>query len=95
MAFVPRLRGNIITCSKGADGWIVCMCPVDRDVPAGSKPRGVVSWDVELCAPERELKLSPFWEIYHRVERMAGEIERDTCVAQICTGTTAVKRSSS
>lgn len=41
------------------------------------------------------MKFSPFWVIYHRVEWMAGEIERDGGVAQICTGATAVKRSSS
>ena len=43
MAFARRLRGNIIACSNGAEGWVVGVGAIDGDVPAGTKPCGVVS----------------------------------------------------
>ena len=45
VAFVARLRGNVVTCPIGADGWIVCVCSIDGDVSAGSEPRSVVPLD--------------------------------------------------
>jgi len=56
MAFVARLRGNVVPCSIDIDGWIVCVCSIDSDVSAGSEPRGVVSWDIGLGLPKRDPK---------------------------------------
>ena len=95
MAFVTRLGGNVVTYSINADGRIVCVCSIDRDVSAWSKPRYVVSWDIFSYVRQNETRrLAPFRVIYHGVVWMPGEIKRDTCVAQICAGTTTVKRSS-
>lgn len=55
MMVALRLGSDIITCPNGANGRIVCVYAIDRDVPAGTKPRGVVSWDVQLRATEREI----------------------------------------
>ena len=52
MTFVPRLGGNIITCSSDMDDRIICTCPINRDVSAGPEPRNVVPCDIQLCMPE-------------------------------------------
>jgi hypothetical protein len=39
-------RGNVVSHPVDADGRIVCVCSIDRDVSAGPEPRDVVSGDI-------------------------------------------------
>ena len=48
IAFATRFRGNVVACPIDADGRIVRVRSIDGDVSAGSEPRGVVSWDIQL-----------------------------------------------
>jgi hypothetical protein len=76
------------------DGSYVCV-PLTVMFPLGPNLVALYLGAVSDVSPNETRKLAPLRVIYHGVVWMPGEIERDTCVAQICAGTTAVKRSSS
>lgn len=56
MAVVPRFRGDIVTCSTDTDGRVVRVRSINSDVPAGSEPRGIVSWDIQSGGPGQDQK---------------------------------------
>lgn len=75
------------------DGLYVCV-PLTVIFPLGPNLVALYLGTSIGQSQTRIKKIIPFWVIYHQIVWMPGEIERDTRVAQICAGTTAVKRSS-